>query len=131
MEMATNIIIIMILLELFEIYLHKARTLGEMIDKLYGYYKKSIFLFFMVHPTFYFVIFVSIYLDILNFYMVTILLIKTFDIFFKIELIRQRYYYDTMDKELREMLTLKLTSWMAYLGLFTHVPLLFMAITPS
>jgi hypothetical protein len=131
MEMATNIIIVMILLELFEIYLHKARTLGGMIEKLYGYYKKSIFLFFMVHPTFYFVIFVTIYLDILNFYMVTILVIKTFDIFFKIELIRQRYYYDRMDRELSEMLTLKLTSWMGYLGLFTHVPLLFMAITPS
>jgi len=131
MEMATKIIIVMISLELLEIYLHKARTLGEMVDRLYGYYKQSIFLFFMVHPTFYFIIFVSIYLDILDFYIITILLIKTFDIFFKIEMIRQRYFYDTMDRELSEMLTLKLTSWMAYLGLFTHVPLLFMAITPS
>ena len=131
MEMATKIIIVMISLELLEIYLHKARTLGEMVDRLYGYYKQSIFLFFMVHPTFYFIIFVSIYLDILDFYIITILLIKTFDIFFKIEMIRQRYFYDTMDRELSEMLTLKLTSWMGYLGLFTHVPLLFMAITPS
>jgi hypothetical protein len=131
MEMATNIIIIMISLELLEVYLQKAGTLGEMIDKLYGYYNKSIFLFFMVHPTFYFILFVSIYLNILNFYIIVILLIKTFDMFFKIEMIRQRYVYDSMDSELKEMLSLKLTSWMAYLGLFTHVPLLLMAITPS
>ena len=131
METATNIIIIMISLELLEIFLHKADTLGEMVDKLYSYYKNSIFLFFIVHPTFYFILFVSIYLNILDFYIIVILLIKTFDMFFKIEMIRQRYFYAKMDSELAEMFKLKFTSWMAYLGLFTHVPLLFMAITPS
>jgi len=131
METATNIIIIMISLELLEIYLHKADTLGEMVDKLYGYYKSSIFLFFIVHPTFYFILFVSIYLNILDFYIISILVIKTFDMFFKIEMIRQRYFYAKMDSELAEMFKLKFTSWMAYLGLFTHVPLLFMAITSS
>jgi len=131
MEVVTNIIIMMIALEMLEIYLHRADTVGDMLDKLYGYYKRSIFLFFMVHPTFYFVIFVSIYLNILDFYIIVILLIKTFDMFFKIEMMRQRYIFNSMDSELSEILTLKMTSLMAYLGLFTYVPLLFMAIYPS
>jgi hypothetical protein len=128
MEILTQLIIIMIVLELIEANLQKAETLGEMIEKLYIYYSKSVFFFFMIHPSFYFVLFVSLYLDILDFYIITILIIKTFDIFFKIELIKQRYINKTMDRELAEMLNLKMASWMGFLGVFMYVPLLFMAI---
>jgi len=99
-----------------------------MIDKLYIYYNKSIFLFFIIHPTFYFVFFISLYFDIVNFYIITILLIKTFDMFFKIELIRQRYIKKEMEPELEGMLELRISSWMGILGVFTYVPLLFLAI---
>ncbi|SFV54294.1 hypothetical protein MNB_SV-14-1749 [hydrothermal vent metagenome] len=111
-----------------EASLQKANTLGEMIEKLYVYYNKSVFLFFMIHPTFYFILFVSIYLNIVNFYIIAILLIKTFDIFFKIELIKQRYIKKDMDKELEMMLNLKMAPWMGLLGVIMYVPLLFMAI---
>jgi len=128
MEIFTQLIIIMIVLELMEASLQKANTLGEMIEKLYVYYNKSVFLFFMIHPTFYFILFVSIYLNIVNFYIIAILLIKTFDIFFKIELIKQRYIKKDMDKELEMMLNLKMAPWMGLLGVIMYVPLLFMAI---
>jgi len=130
MENFTQFIIIMILLELIEANLQKANTLGDMINKLHIYYRKSVFLFFMLHPTFYFVLFLTFYLDILNFYIVVILLIKTFDMFFKIELIRQRYHKQEMEEELKVMLELQMAPWMGFLGLFTHVPLLFIAIFP-
>lgn len=130
MDILTQFIIIMIILELFEARLQKANTLGAVIEKLYIYYKKSIFLFFMVHPTFYFVLFVSLYLNVLDFYIISILLIKLFDIFFKIELIKQRYIHQNMDKELEKILTLKMAPWMGFLGVFLYVPLLFMAIFP-
>jgi len=128
MEIFTQLIIILIVLELMEASLQKANTLGEMIEKLYVYYNKSIFLFFMIHPTFYFILFVSLYFNIVNFYIIVILLIKTFDIFFKIELIKQRYIKKDMDKELEGMLSLKMASWMGLLGVIMYVPLLFMAI---
>jgi hypothetical protein len=130
MEMFTQFIIIMIILEVMEANLQRANTLGEMIEKLYVYYNKSIFLFFMIHPTFYFVLIVAVYLDITNFYIIAILLIKAFDIFFKIELIYQRYIKKEMESELKGMLELKMASWMGLLGIFTYVPLLFMAIFP-
>jgi len=129
MEMLTQLIFIMIFLELIELHLQKAETLGMMIDRLYTYYHKSVFLFFMVHPTFYFVLFVSIYLDILDFYIISILLFKLFDIFFKIEMIKQRCLNKQRDRELMKMLNTKMAPWMGYLGLFTYVPLLFMAIS--
>jgi len=128
MEIFTQLITIMIVLELMEASLQKSNTLGEMIEKLYVYYNKSIFLFFMVHPTFYFTLFVSLYLNIVNFYIIAILLIKTFDIFFKVELIKQRYIQKDIDKELEGMLNLKMSPWMFFLGVFMYVPLIFMAI---
>jgi hypothetical protein len=128
MEILTQFIIMMIILELIEANLQKAGTLGEMIDKLYFYYNKSIFLFFIIHPSFYFVLFISLYLDVLNFYIIAILIIKVFDMFFKIELIRQRHIRKDMDKELEGMLGMKLTPWMGLLGALIYVPLLFMAI---
>jgi len=128
METVLEIISVLIVLELLELYLHQANTLVELIDKLYGYYRESIFLFFIVHPTFYFVLGVLLYFDAFNFYGITVLMLKVFDIFFRIELIKQRYYLSRMDSELEKMMEMKLTFSMKFLALFVHVPLLYMAI---
>jgi predicted neutral ceramidase superfamily lipid hydrolase len=119
----------MIFLELIEAYFQRANTLGEMIDRLYVYYNKSVFLFFISHPTFYFVLCVALHIDSFNFYILAILLFKVFDLFFKIEMIKQRYQEENMDSELSQMLNHQIAPWMGLLGLFTYVPLLFMAIS--
>lgn len=128
MEILTQFIIIMVALELFEAYLQKAPTLGDVISKLHTYYQKSVFFFFMMHPTFYFVLFVSLYLNVLNFYIIAILLLKVFDMFFKIELIKQRYLTKNMDEEIKMILHFKMAPWMGFLGVLVYVPLLFMGI---
>ena len=129
MDIVIQIIIIMTFLELMESHFHRAGTLGEMIDRLYGYYNKSVFLFFISHPTFYFVLCVALYLNLFNFYIIIILLFKIFDLFFKIEMIKQRYLLNDMDSELDKMLNAKMAPWMVLLGVFIYVPLLFMAIS--
>ena len=131
MEIVLQVIFALILLELLELYLHQANTLSDLIDKLYGYYRESIFLFFLVHPTFYFVLGVLLYFNAFNFYGITVLMLKGFDIFFRIELIKQRYYLPSMDAELQKMMEMKLTFSMKFLALFVHVPLLYMAITAA
>ena len=128
MEILLQIIFALILLELLEIYLHQAQTLEGLVDKLHGYYKQTIFLFFLVHPAFYFVLGVLLYFDAFNFYGIVILILKVFDIFFKLELIRQRHYLSRMDSELEKMMDMELTFSMKFLALFVHVPLLYMAI---
>jgi len=116
------------MIELIETYLQKADTLELMIEKLYGYYQKSVFLFFLVHPAFYFVIFVSIYLDFVDFYIVAILLLKSLDIFFKIEMMRQKFVYFQMDREIEDMLKLKMSPLVSILSSLMYVPLLAMSL---
>ena len=128
MEMVIKIIMLLILLELLELYFQKADTLSEMIERLYGYYRKSVFLLFLVHPTFYYVLGVLFYFDAFNFYGITIIVLKTFDILFKIEMIKQRYVLKEMDADLEKMMGMKMTVSMQFLGLFVHVPLLSMAL---
>ncbi len=128
METLMQIIIVMIVLEVFEIYIQKADTLGEMIENLYHYYNKNIFIFFLIHPTFYYVLGVTLYFDTFNFYSITILVFKGFDLFFKMELIKQRYYEPVMDVELEKMMTLKMTLGVKFLAPFTYVPLLYLSI---
>jgi hypothetical protein len=128
MEILLQVIFVMVLFELLEIYLHRADTLVILIDKLHTYYAQSIFIFFLVHPSFYYVLGVLLYFDAFNFYGIIILILKTFDLFFKIELIRQRHFKASMDSELAKMMDMKLTFSMKFLALFVHVPLLYMAI---
>ncbi len=128
MELFGQILFAMLLLELFEIYIQSANTLEEMIEKLYGYYRQSIFLFFIIHPTLYFVVGVLLYFNAFNFFGITILVLKTFDLFFKIEIIRQRYIREEMDAELQQMMGLKMTSSLKFSSLLLYIPLLYMAI---
>ena len=129
MEIIIQIIFALIVLELFEIYIQKADTLVGLIDKLHEYYRQSVFLFFLIHPSFYYVLGVLLYFDAFNFYGITILVLKIFDIFFKVEMIQQLYYKNKIDPELEQMMDLKLTPLMRFLALSVHVPLLFMAIS--
>ena len=128
MEIVMQTITMMILLEILEIYIQKADTLKEMIDNLYHYYNKSVFIFFLIHPSFYYVLGVTIYFNSFNFYSITILVLKAFDIFFKIELIKQRYYETVMDIELEKMMELKIPLSMKFLSLISYVPLLYLSI---
>jgi len=128
MEIVMQIVTMMILLELFEIYIQRADTLREMIDNLYYYYNRSVFLFFLVHPTFYYVLGVTLYFDTFNFYSITILVLKALDLFFKVELIKQRYYEPVMDAELEKMMELKITLGVKFLAPLTYVPLLYLSI---
>jgi len=45
MNILSQIVLLMLIIELIETHLHKAETLGLIIDRLYGYYQKSVFLF--------------------------------------------------------------------------------------
>ena len=128
MNILSQIVLLMLMIELIETQLHRADTLELMIDRLYGYYQKSVFLFFLVHPSFYFVIFISLYLNLLNFYIVAILILKSLDIFFKIEMMRQKFVYQEMDKEIADMLKLKMSPLVSILSSLMYVPLLAMAL---
>ncbi|SFV67446.1 hypothetical protein MNB_SV-10-325 [hydrothermal vent metagenome] len=116
---------ILVILELFEAWMQKAPTLLGVMQRLYKWYEKSIFLFFLMHPAFYFVLFVVLATDRLNVYMIVILSLKIFDLFYKIELIKKIFLQKTVPQELAAMLEWQLPSWFFLTGVLLYPPLLF------
>jgi len=128
MENLLLLTLILVLLELFEAFMQHDQTLFAVIEKLYGWYRKSIFFFFLMHPAFYFTLFVVIATDTLNGYMIAILTFKIFDMFYKIELIKSIFIKRKIPKDLAVMLEWKIPSWFFLMGVMLYPPLLFYAL---
>ncbi len=129
MENALLFTIILLFAELFEAYIQRAQTLFGVLEKLYAYYQKSIFLFFLIQPGFYFILFIVLLTGVLNFTMVFLLAIKIFDIFYKIELIKKVFVEREISQEIAQMLEWKIPSIFFLMGAALYPPLLFYALT--
>lgn len=128
MENVLLLISILIVLELFEAYMQRADTLYGVMEKLYGWYAKSIFLFFLMHPAFYFTLFVVVATDRLNIYTILLLTFKVFDLFYKMELIKKIFIQQKVPGDLAAMLEWKIPSWFFLMGVGFYPPLLFYAL---
>ena len=128
MENALSFTLLLVILEIFEAMIQRADTLYGIIERLYGWYRKSIFLFFTVHPTFYFTLFVAVATDVLNFYMIMIIAMKVFDLFYKIELIKTVFVKKEIPAELSAMLQWRIPSWFFLTGVMLYLPLLYYAL---
>jgi len=115
--------------ELFEAYIQRASTLLGVLGKLFFYYKKSIFFFFLVQPGFYFILFVILTTGVLNVSMIFLLAIKIFDVFYKIELIKQVFIQREVSSQLAQMLEWKMPSYFFLMGVGMYPPLLFYALS--
>jgi len=129
MENALSLTLILVFLELLEVMIQRADTLYGAIERLYAWYRKSIFLFFLVHPGFYFVLFVVIATDILNVYMIIIIVMKVFDLFYKIELIKMLFIKQNISSDLAAMLKWKIPSWFFLTGVVLYPLLLYYALS--
>ncbi len=127
MENIFLLISILVLLELFEAYIQRASTLYGVMEKLYGWYSKSIFLFFLLHPAFYFTLLVVVVTDVLNIYIIMLLTFKVFDLFYKLELIKKIFIQQEVSQELAQMLEWQIPPWFFLMGVGLYPPLLFYA----
>lgn len=128
MENALLLTIILLFAELFEATIQRAQTLFGVLKKLYAYYRKSIFLFFLIQPGFYFILFTVLLTGVLNLTMVLLLAIKIFDIFYKIELIKKVFIEREVSQEIAQMLAWKMPSMFFWMGAVLYPPLLFYAL---
>lgn len=129
MENALLFTFILLLAELFEAFIQRSETLLGVLGKLYAYYQKSIFLFFLIQPGFYIILFVVLLTGVLNVSMVFLLAIKIFDIFYKIELIKKVFIERKVTQELAQMLEWKMPPMFFLMGAGLYPPLLFYALT--
>ena len=83
-ETLYTVVLIYIALELFEIGWQKAETLMKMMLKLYEKYQRSMLWFLLLHPTYYFAIWLAMATDY-SIAALLMLFIKTVDIATKIK----------------------------------------------
>ncbi len=121
-----SLVIILIFLEIFEIWWQRADTLEEVLAKTYYYYNRSIFLYFLMHPAFYFTLFVILYTEIFNLWFMAMLVFKTMDIFFKITLMRGLFENSVdINRDIRAVLKEPLSPTLFLTGLGVYPFLLF------
>lgn len=121
--------LILVCAELFEVYTQRASTLLGIVSNLYAYYQKSIFLFFLVQPGFYVVLFSVLFTGVLNASMLFLLSMKIFDLFYKIELIKQVFLQKSPSSEIRQMLEWEIPFSLLFLGVLFYPLLLWYALS--
>jgi len=126
-DLILNYVLLFILLEFFEVTWQKAPTIMGMTIKMHRYYSKSILLFLIMHPTFYFSIGFAMLTD-LNIYALILLFLKTLDIATKILLIEQIYTKRELSQELSLILLAPINSFLPYVGLFLYPLLILFAL---
>ena len=129
MDTLIVLILILIILELFEAWWQRAETMIDVLALGYHYYQKSIFLFFLMHPSFYYILFVILFTQVLNGWMVTILLFKSVDLFFKLTMMKNIFVQDEVDEMMGAVLYEPLSPWIFLTGVSLYPFLLFYALT--
>lgn len=129
METALSLTLILLIAELFEAVTQRSETLLGVLEKLHFYYEKSIFLFFLMQPGFYVLLFIVILTNVFNISMVFLLAIKIFDMFYKIELIKKVFVEREVSMEIAQMLEWKMPSWFFLMGALMYPPLLYFALS--
>lgn len=84
-----SLLLIFIAVELFESNWQKSDSMYGLISNNFTIYKKNIFLYFLLHISFFYTIFVSVYLNNFSFWMSSILVIKFLDIAFKLTMMQK------------------------------------------
>ena len=118
---------IYIALELYEVQWQKAETIMGMLARMYHYYHKNIFLFFIMHPTFYFAIWFVLETHY-NGYAVTLLLFKAADIVTKMILIKKVFLDKDIDEQMQLSLFTPIGPYLPYMGIVLYPFFIVMAL---
>lgn len=80
--------LIFIAVELFEVNWQKSDSLYGLLDNNFEMFNKNVFLYLLLHPSFFYTIFLSFYLNNFGFFMNSILVLKFFDIAMKLSVMK-------------------------------------------
>jgi hypothetical protein len=83
------LILIFVALEVFEANWQKSNSLYGLLKNNYTVYKKSILLFFLLNPTFYYSIYLAISLNNFTILMGSIIIVKFADISFRLHILNK------------------------------------------
>jgi len=123
------LLILFAALEFFEAFWQKGDNFREYIQNLFIIYKKNIILFFSLHSTLYYVIFVKMLLNKSGFLINFIILLKLLDLVFKIKLldkIKKNENLGVFSILLKE--NFEIPIYMKYFGVLLYPTLLYFAL---
>ncbi|MDO8454030.1 MAG: hypothetical protein Q7S59_05620 [Sulfurimonas sp.] len=126
-EVALTYVILFVLFEVYEASWQKASSVIGMLARMYKHYSKSIFIFLLMHPTFYFSIWLVMRSDY-NIYAMILLFVKTVDLATKIILIEQVFIKKELTEEVSLILLSPINDLLPYIGLLLYLPLVVLAI---
>ncbi len=129
MEQALFYTMILAAAELIEAFIQRAPTLLGVLQKLYIYYRRNVFLFFLIQPGFYILLFIVLSTGVLNATMIFLIALKVFDIFYKIELIKEVFIKQELSGESIQILQWKIPSYFWLLAVCVYPPLLYLALS--
>lgn len=84
-----SLLLLFMAVELFESNWQKHDTLYGLIHNNYLIYQKNIFLYFILHASFFYALFLSVYLKNFGFWMSSIIVIKFLDMAFKLNMMQK------------------------------------------
>ena len=107
--------------ELFESNWQKSDTLYGVIDNNYKIYKKSIYLFIVMNPTFFYAIYVAMKLNNFGFMMSSIIVLKFLDISFRLSIMNKIENNQSIKHILP--IDIKMDGIMQYLNIILYLPI--------
>ncbi len=113
--------------ELFEMLWQKSPTLLGILEKIYGYYKRSPYLLYLMHPSYIFSLYLF-FISNFNLWIAAIVAIKSLDIIFKLLLIHKLFVLHSLSVEMKLILSQRLHPFMLSIGLVLYPFLLFQAL---
>jgi len=113
-----SLLLLFIAVELFESNWQKHDNLYGLIYNNYQIYTKNIFLYFILHTSFFYALAVSIYLNNFNFWMCSIIVIKFLDMAFKLNMMQKL----SSGLEIHEVmpLNIKITPFLRYFNVLLY-----------
>ncbi len=84
-------LLLLICLELFEVFWQRGDTFREYVKNLYSYYERGVLLFILLHPSFFFMLFICIKYENYSFLATVMIVLKALDISVKISLLDKLY----------------------------------------
>ncbi len=112
--------------ELFESYWQYAPTMGATVQKIAHYYRISPILLFLMHPSFYLVLFIFLYYGGHGIVLSIILVMKGADILTKLWIL-QKVEKRELSPEFQAMLSTPIPHWLPWINIVLYPSLLTIA----
>ena len=113
-----SLLLIFIAVELFESNWQKSDSMYGLIANNFKIYQKNILLYLTLHISFFYTIFISIYLNNFSFWMSSILVIKFLDIVFKLNMMQKLTNGSTINEVMP--INVKMTPLFRYMNVLIY-----------